>query len=899
MTTGGIVPTPQPLSTPADVLLSDGSVGVIRAVVAADRDDLLALHDEIGLDNLRLRFFSASRAAGHAYVDHLLAGLGSGDVLAYGLWQRGGLVGLATAERLRDSAEVAFVVADAWHGRGVGTLLLEHLAAAGRLAGVVEFTADVLADNHAMLGVFRDAGFGAVRTFDLDVVTVVMDTRVSDAALEAADARESRAEAASLDALLRPQRVAVVGVRRDGTGVGAAVVESIRSGGYLGDLVVIHPSGDAVTGVPGYPSFADVPETVDLVLVAVPPRQVTGCVAAAAHAGARAAVVITSGFAEMGPEGVELQRELARTARAHDIRVVGPNCLGLLDNHPDVRLTATFAGESPAFGGLAIASQSGGIGIVVLDLARRLGLGVGHFVSLGNKADVSGNDLLAAWADDPEVTCGALYLESFGNPAKFARVARRFAERKPLLAVVGGRSGGGERAGASHTAAAATPSVRVDALFAQAGVIPCLDAEDLTESALLLAEQPLPAGDRVAVVGNAGGLGVLAADTAARYHLDVPALSDGLRERLAPHVSGTVGTSNPVDAGAGAAAGDLGEIVAQLLDSDEVDSLLVLLAATRTMDAPATLAALERARATRPGKPMVIVALGGLDAGRLTGVTALPSVGSAVRALAHATRYADWLRTPRGPSPMTPTDRFVQVRGEVSAYLLSEGSGWLAAADVAALLAPYDVHPSGVVVVGAQAAAAAADAAGFPVAIKVADPTIVHKSDRGLVRVGVGSLDAVTTAVEAFVAETGDREVPVLVQPMAKGVEVALGIVRDPGLGPLVMVAAGGVATEVLGDRSLLLAPVTPQDAARALRSLRIWPLLEGYRGTEPVDEEALVELVVALGRLAVDVPELAEADLNPVLAGPEGVTLVDVTMRLAVTTPADAGVPRRLREPE
>jgi acyl-CoA synthetase (NDP forming) len=594
-----------------------------------------------------------------------------------------------------------------------------------------------------------------------------------------------------------------------------------------------------------------------------------------------------------------MQRELTRTARAHDIRVVGPNCLGLLDNHPDVRLTATFAGDGPPPGGLAIASQSAGVGIVVLDLARRLGLGVGHFVSLGNKADVSGNDLLAAWADDPEVTCGALYLESFGNPAKFARVARRFAERKPLLAVVGGRSGGGQRAGASHTAAAATPSVRVDALFAQAGVIPCVDAEDLTASALLLAEQPLPAGARLAVLANAGGLGVLAADTAARYHLDVPVFSDDLQGRLAGHLSGTMGNANPVDAGAGVAADDLGEIAAQLLDSDEVDSVLVLLAATRTLDAPAALAALDQARSTRPGKPLVVVALGGLDVGELAGVTSLPSVASALRALSHATRYAAWLRTPRAPSPVTPGDRFALVRREVTAYLRSEGSGWLPHDDIAAVLAPYDVHPSGVVAVGPVAATAAAAEIGLPVAIKVADPTIVHKSDRGLVRIGVATLDAVSTAVEAFVAETGDPEVPVLVQPMATGVEVALGVVRDPGLGPLVMVAAGGVATEVLGDRSLLLAPVNPQDAARALRSLRIWPLLEGYRGTEPVDEEALVDLIVALGRLAIDVPELAEADLNPVLAGPQGVALVDITMRLAEAPTVDAGVPRRLREPE
>ncbi|MGA8248638.1 MAG: GNAT family N-acetyltransferase, partial [Nocardioides sp.] len=445
-------PVTAPVTAPADVLLADGSVGVVRPLHETDRDALFALHDEVGLESLRLRFFGVSRQAGHDYVDHLLAQHDSGRVLALGLWRHGALVGLATAERSDDGAEVAFLVADALRGHGVGTLLLEHLAAAARAAGVRRFTADVLAENAAMLRVFLDAGFAVTRRLEQGIVTVEMDTRLSESSLRAADTRESRSEAASLTALLRPHRVAVVGARHDGTGVGAAIIDSIVEGGFRGDLVVIHRAAETIGGVPAYRSFHDVPGPVDLVIVAVPPQQVTSCVEQAADAGARAAVVITSGFAEMGEAGLALQRELTRTARARDIRVVGPNCLGLLDNQPDVRLAATFAGANPPVGGLAIASQSGGVGIVVIDLARRLGLGVGHFVSLGNKADVSSNDLLAAWLDDPEVTGAALYLESFGNPAKFARVARRFAETKPLLAVVGGRSGSGRRAGVSHTA---------------------------------------------------------------------------------------------------------------------------------------------------------------------------------------------------------------------------------------------------------------------------------------------------------------------------------------------------------------------------------------------------------------------------------------------------------------
>lgn len=902
MTTGQ--PTPPctepdlPATAPADVLLVDGSVAVVRPLRSDDRAALLALHDEVGLESLRLRFFSASRASGHAYVDHLLADHRAGQVIALGLWLDRSLVGIATAERFGDEAEVAFLVADPMHGHGVGMLLLEHLAAAARLVGVNRFSAEVLAENGAMMRVFLDAGFGVSRHLERGVVTVEMDTHVSEAALLAADTRESRAEAASLTALLRPGRVAVVGARRDGTGVGAAVIDSIVEGGFRGELVVIHPSATAIGGVPAYPSFQDLPGPVDLVMVAVPPERVIRCVEQAAEAGARAAVVITSGFAEMGGEGVTLQRELARAARAQDIRVVGPNCLGLLDNQPDVRLAATFAGSSPPPGGLAIASQSGGVGIVVLDLAHRLGLGVGHFVSLGNKADVSSNDLLAAWLDDPEVTAAALYLESFGNPAKFARVARRFAERKPLLAVMGGRSGGGQRAGASHTAAAATPSVRVDALFVQAGVISCRDAEELTETALMLADQPLPDGPRVAVLGNAGGLGVLAADAASRHGLEVPALSPELRARIGEHVSGTVGTTNPVDAGAGGGAEALGHITAELLDSDEVDAVLVVLVSTRTLEPTATLASICRARLEHPGKPLLMVLLGGLATPPLPGVTVLPSVESAVRTLGHAVAYAAWREAPRTFARVTEPGRLTRVRQWVSTHLAGAGPGWLGPVEAAALLAPYDVTPTGVVALGPEAAAAAAAGVGLPVAVKVADPDVVHKTDRGLVRPGVTTLDDVRSAVQQFAHEVADPDVPVLVQPMVGGTEIALGVVRDPALGPLVMVAAGGTATDLWDDRALLLAPVSAQDAARALRSLRIWPLLAGYRGSEPADEQQLVDLIVALGCLAVDVPELAEVDLNPVMATPDGASLVDVKIRLDRGTAVDAGVPRRLRAP-
>jgi acyl-CoA synthetase (NDP forming) len=631
-------------------------------------------------------------------------------------------------------------------------------------------------------------------------------------------------------------------------------------------------------------------------VVAVPPDRVEDTVVAAARCGARAAVVITSGFAEMGIEGARLQAQLTREARAHGIRVVGPNCLGLLDNQPGVRLDATFGGELPPEGGLAVASQSGGVGIVVLDAARRIGLGVRHFVSLGNKADVSSNDLLSAWLEDPAVTAAALYLESFGNAAKFARIGRTFSERKPLLAVMGGRSGSGQRAGASHTAAAATPAVRVDALFAQAGVIACSDADDLAYTALMMTEQPLPGGDRVAVVGNAGGLGVLAADALAVAGLAVPAFSHELDERLTDQVAATIGTSNPVDVGAAGSAEILAHAVEVLLECSEVDTVLLTLVRTRTTDWPGTLECVADARRRHPGKSFVAVLLGDDDHHSLPGATVLPTLAAAVAAVGHAAQYAAWRRLPREAAPPVDVDRAEVATGWARTHVETNGPGWIGPGGARALLASYGAAPSGTVVRGVRAAVLAAQELGFPVALKVADPAVVHKTELGLVQPGLVGADEVRSAAQLMVRAIGDDRAELLVQPMAAGVEIAIGIVHDAGLGPLVMVGAGGTATDLWQDRRLLMAPVSRSDAEQALRSLRIWPLLAGYRGQAPADVEGLLDLVVSVGSLAREVPDLAELDLNPVLVGASGCVLVDVKARLVRPQPFDPGVPRRLR---
>jgi acyl-CoA synthetase (NDP forming)/GNAT superfamily N-acetyltransferase len=886
---------------PADVLLADGSIAVIRSLRSGDRDGLESLHSEASDNSIRWRFFAANRKAGHDYVSHLYSDHGPAECLVATVDSR--IVAVATAERGATddvgTAEVAFLVADPWHGHGLGSLLLEHLAARGRDHGIRRFTAEVLSDNHGMLGVFSDAGFTLTHSSSGGVTDVSMDTVASPLALAAADRRERHAEARSLAPLTTPQRVAVVGARSSGTGVGHAVLSSICAGDFAGEVVAVHPHAESIAGVVAYPRLVDVPGHIDVAVVAVRADQVLAVARDAAQAGVSALVVVTSGFGELGEEGAQIQRTLVEVARAHNMRLVGPNCLGVMINDPDIRLNATFTRLVPPAGGLAVASQSGGVGIAVLDIATRLGLGIGSFLSLGNKADVSGNDLLAAWLDDPRVTAAALYLESFGNAPKFARVARAFAERKPLLAVVGGRSAGGVRAGTSHTAAAATPAAGVDALFAQAGVIACRSAEDLAETALLLSEQPLPAGKRIGIVSNAGGLGVLAADALDAEALDVPEFSLELRGRLAQHVSGTSGTSNPVDLGAGTSGEDLAAAVDLVLLSGEVDAVLVVTVATSVGDPQDLLSALVEPRATLAGIPLVLVSMGGLDAAPSAheGITVLGSVTAAVGALSRATKYADWLRQPH--DEVAPVDEDRAAAARLDARRILDGShsgGWLTPAEGAGLLSAYGLAPSGDLALNAEDAAQAAARLGFPVAVKVADPEIVHKTDRGLVRVGLSSEEGVLGAVRGFESELGRAPVPVLVQPIAIGVEMALGIVRDPAFGPLVMVAAGGVATGVWDDRAFLVPPVSPGDAARVLRSLRIWPLLDGFRGSEKADVAGLEALLVAAGELSLDVPDLVELDLNPVIVTPHATVLVDVKTRLARFPATDAGIPRRLR---
>jgi acyl-CoA synthetase (NDP forming)/GNAT superfamily N-acetyltransferase len=870
-----------------DVLTSRGAVVRIRPVTAADGAVLLALHERISERSRYLRFFSGAPSL-PGEVDRLVRP-NDDKHLALLAEDGGQAVGVASYEVTdADHAEFAVLVDDARQGEGIGTLLLEQLAAEARRHGIGELVGEVLPSNAMMLKVSRDLAPGVARTTDYEfgVTHVRVPTTPDAAALAAVCARDRTAAHHSLRPLLAPRSVAVVGAGRHPGGIGHEVLRALLAGGYTGPLYPVNPHADQIAGLAAYPSVTAVPGPVDLAVIAVPAGRVRPVVAECADAGVGGAVILTSGLAEAGEAGAAEQAEIVRLARAHGLRLVGPNCLGVVNTDPEVRLSATFAPSLPAAGGLAIASQSGAVGVAILESAARTGTGVSSFVSLGNKADVSGNDLLAYWYDDPATKAVALYLESFGNPRRFAWTARALGRRKPVLAVKSGRSSGGRRAGSSHTAAAAAPDVAVDTLFAQAGVVRTDTLGELLDAARMLTDQPLPGGSRLAVIGNAGGLNILAADAADAAGLVVPELSTGVQDRIRAVAPSAAGVANPVDLGAEATPAALATSIAALAASGEVDAVMASFVATRTNDIAGALAALAAATDDARDLPVAVAVVGAAQPPATLGsrrVPVFPLPEDAVRALGHAARYAAWRREPLGRRPQLSDVDAHRARSVVETALAA-GGGWQGAETARDLLACYGIPVVRTTLArNADAAVAAAGETGYPVVVKAAAPDLVHKSDVGAVWLNLHDAAAVRGAYEAIGAALRQKAPDVIVQAMAEaGAELVAGVVHDRLFGSLVMLGLGGVHTDLLGDRTFRLLPVTDADAAAMWRSLRGAPMLTGYRGMPPADTAALEDLLMRVGRLAEDLPEIAELDLNPVLAGARGVLAVDVKLRLA-----------------
>ncbi|MFJ6898075.1 GNAT family N-acetyltransferase [Streptomyces hokutonensis] len=883
-------------------LLADGTTVCIRPVEAGDHDQLQGLYEEMSPENLRLRFFGVSRRSAEMAADRACRPhLGYRALLAE---TQGRVFGLAEYDTggTGTAADISIAVADGLHHRGVGTLLVEHLVSAARAEGVTTFTADALSENREILRLFADLGLRTARHFEGPEMRCTIELGEDENYLSATEARGRAADVASLVPLLRPDAVAVVGAGRTAGSVGRAILHHLKAGGFTRRLFAVNPAATSILGVPSYPSVSALPKTPDLVVVAVPAAAVPATAEECGKAGVRALLVVTAGLdpAQAGA--------LTAACRTYGMRLVGPNCLGVSNTDPGLNLDATFAAGHPRPGTAGIAVQSGGVGIALLDGLSRLGIGVSTFASLGDKFDVSGNDMLQWWESDGTTDLALLHLESFGNPRAFSRTARRVTRRMPVLTVDAGRTDAGRRAAASHTAAAATRTMTRGALFTQAGITATRSVGELLESAALLHSQPLPTGSRVVIVTNAGGAGVLSADACAEAGLSLPTPTPELVDDLLAVLPEGAAIGNPIDATAAVSEEQLKDCVDRVMRHAGADAVLVALVPTAVAEATGDdlVRALTQATGHR-SKPIAVVRLEQAlpvellptTDGRTVPAYAEPQ--AAARALAHAAQRAAWLARPAGTIPELDGVETARAHTVVDTYLDAHpDGGWLGPRECAELLGCYGIPQLAWAWAETEDdAVLAADrmrGADGRVVMKAHWPGLLHKSEQHAVHLDLRGDAQVRAAFRDLETRFAGLLTGVVVQPLAeRGTELFAGVVQDQVFGPLVLFGLGGTATEILADHTARLAPLTDHDVHDLITAPRCAPLLFGAHGSRPVDLEGLEQLLLRLSRMASDLPQLAEADFNPVLAAPGGVSVLDARVRLLPSRPQDPYL-RRLR---
>ena len=880
-------------------LLTDGTTIEIRAARPGDLDAVREMHEKLSPDSLYLRFFSMSPSAAVREARRLCREPAPDHAALLALLD-GELIGCGSYEcddPPAQSAEVALTVADDMHNRGVGMLLLEHLISLARSRSLHAFTAETLSENAPMLRVFADAGLQVHRALADGVYDLTFPLPAGEANValgsyrDAVAERERSADVASLRHVLAPTSVAVIGVGRRPGSVGRAILHNIVTGGFSGPVYAVNPAVTELDGVPCVPSAAALPGEVDLAVIATPAAAVVGIAEECGQRGVKALVVLAAGLS-----GAR-RTELLGICRRHGMRMVGPGSLGVADTSAD--LDATFAARHPRPGCAGLALQStGGAGFALVEHLSRIGVGISSLVSLGDKDDVAGTDMLLWWESDPATKLALLYLESIANPPKFTRTARRVGRSVPVLTVIVGRSMTGRRL-AGARAAAATPLLTRQALFEQAGVIATANLGELLDTAVLLASQPAPAGPRVAVVSNTRGAAVLAADACDDAGLQVARLAGDTQQALRDLLPQDATVAGPVDTTLLAGPGLFGQCL-ELVGADPgVDAVLALTAPSAGSDP------VPEVPAARLPVPIAAAVLDQVEVVRLLGgpgedslaVPAYAYAESAAHALGHAARYGMWRGIPPGNVPDLDGLRQDRARDLVAEFLAGRPAGWLPLDPTVELLGCYGVPlAESIGVVTEDAAVAAAARLGGPVALRADVPGLVRARGAGALLIDLHGADEVRRGFRSLRDAFGHRLAGVIVKPIVTGgVEVMISVLQEEVVGPLVLFGVGGAAADALVDRAARLAPLTDSDADELIRAIRAAPLLLGHPGAPGVDLTALRDLLLRVSQMTDDLPQIAELEVSPVFARPDGVQAVDARIRLQAAEPADAHL-RRLR---
>jgi acetyl coenzyme A synthetase (ADP forming)-like protein len=886
-----------------EVLLKDGSKILFRPIRSNDTELWLSFVSRLSPRTKYLRFHYLPKlgqedAVRFCTIDYVNAFAFVAEILSE---QQEKIVAIGRYYRLpkRSAAEVAFAIEDAYQGKGIGTKLMECLAAVARDNGIRTFEADVLPENREMMRVLRDYGFHITTEIEAGVYHVRFPISRTRKVAKKEEEREHVSTLRSLGYLLSPRSVAVIGASREPGSIGRALFKCIIENGFTGIVSPVNPNADSVMSIKAYPSVLDIPGHVDLAVIAVPALLVPKVADECGRKGVRALVVISDGFKERGPEGASRERELREIVLGHGMRLVGPNCMGVINTDPEISLNATFSEIYPPRGNVAFLSQSGALGLAIIEYAKNINMGISNFVSVGNRADISANDMLHYWEQHPATEVILLYLESFGNPRKFASMARRLSSAKPIIAVKSGSTPAGSRAASSHTGALATPEIASEALFRQAGIIRVNTLEQLFDVATLLSNQPLPKGNRVAIVTNGGGPGILAADACDHRGLVVPDFSSGTLDQLESVIKRDVTVRNPLDMTASASEKEFESVLKVLSNDDGIDAAITIFVPPTVIDLTGIEKAINRVAPVfqRQKKPILSCFIGQHGVGKMQGkrskfVPRYPFPEDAVSALAKAVEYAEWLKKPKGAIPSIHGIRRVKARKIIERAMIQSARRplWLSNMGIAELLDCYGIrYPKMQIAKTAADAIALASKLELPLAVKLSSSTIVHKTDFGGVQLDLNSEKEIEDAFNAIhdklwdMGRADEMEGVILQQMVSGGIEAIAGVTQDPSFGALIMFGLGGIYAELMKDVAVRLHPLTDLDAKELVRSIRMSKLFEGYRGSRSSDTDAVEDLLLRLSALVEDIPQVFEMDLNPVKIMPagEGYWVVDARIML------------------